>query len=189
MTPYPIRTAPAGRAAFDPDAPGQADNGIYAGTPLPELLRRFGAEMAGTAAGDDPLRAIHDRLGETDEADLCPEADGVRYLPVRKGVGIRDTELSGRTERKVGGGSLHLLVFLRGDATVGCRGSAGSPCGSALRAHCGETVLIPAGAEAFSVAGDCRFLDLFLPDFDRDYLEPLAAAGVPLAKIRGLCRS
>lgn len=88
-------------------------------------------------------------------------------------------DLSGSYRRDTGAETFHLLLGVRGGQTVR---TADAEC--SLRPGC---ALFVAGAmDSFEVSGEGLFLDYYVPDLDRDVLQPLLAAGHPRNAILAL---
>lgn len=84
--------------------------------------------------------------------------------------GAEKVEVDGIVPEKTDGRSFHILFFTSGNAVLRWNGGE-------IEVDKGDTFLIPAALGEFKIDGDCEYLKYFIPEFAKDFLEPLLDAG------------
>ncbi len=84
--------------------------------------------------------------------------------------GAEKVELDGDVGEKTDGRSFHILFFSLGNAQIHWNGQE-------TEAQKGDTFLIPAALGDYEIEGDCEYLKYYIPEFAKDFLEPLLEAG------------
>lgn len=97
--------------------------------------------------------------------------DYIRYkLCCCRYFGAEKVALDGMVQEETDGRSFHILFFASGNAELHWNGEI-------LAAEKGDTFLIPAALGDYEIEGDCEYLKYFIPEFAKDFLEPLLEAG------------
>lgn len=97
--------------------------------------------------------------------------DYIRYkLCCCRYFGAEKVALDGMVQEETDGRSFHILFFASGNAELHWNGAI-------LAAEKGDTFLIPAALGDYEIEGDCEYLKYFIPEFAKDFLEPLLEAG------------
>lgn len=84
--------------------------------------------------------------------------------------GAEKVELDGVVSEETDGRSFHILFCTSGDAAL-----RWGETETAMEK--GDTFLIPAALGAYELEGDCEYLKYYIPEFAKDFLEPLLEAG------------
>lgn len=99
------------------------------------------------------------------------EEEWTRYkLCCCRYFGAEKAEVNGAIQEEADGRSFQILFFADGDGILRWNGGE-------AEAETGDTFLIPAALGNYEIEGKCEYLKYFIPEFAKDFLEPLLEAG------------
>ncbi|MCI9627021.1 MAG: hypothetical protein HFI90_09620 [Clostridia bacterium] len=115
---------------------------------------------------------LESSVGEEKAEGLPIETeDYIRYkLCCCRYFGAEKVELDGVVPEETDGRSFHILFCTSGDAVLRWGEME-------TEMEKGDTFLIPAALGDYEIEGDCEYLKYYIPEFAKDFLEPLLEAG------------
>lgn len=92
------------------------------------------------------------------------------YLVANRYFAVEHLNIYGQIHENADGSKFHILSFIDGEGEI-IYGN------NTLKVNSLESVLIPAAMGQYSIKGKVRLLKAYVPDLDKDILEPLTKAG------------
>ena len=134
------------------------------------------------------LEAIHfgvDGVDGADGVDLTYDCDGARVtvLAACRHFAAELVEVADSFRRDTRGETFHIVLCTSGSLVFGEGGKEDVALGP------GEALLVPGAARCFEAAGRGAFLDYYVPDQQRDVVQPLLEEGHGAGDIGRLVRS
>lgn len=98
------------------------------------------------------------------------------YKIANKYFSVEEYLIDGLVQENADGSRFYIYVFVEGEAEIKYNEGA-------IEAKKGDTVLIPATMGNYSIKGRCRVLKTYVPNLEKDIMEPLIKAGYSEGKI------